>query len=113
MSNWNAPMQGQTYDMPEAAVAEAIPGLPGLKPEDYQHFGKLLDGVDEDTLTPEEANDRRVLKLLLKVKNGTPPQRKVRAACTEREIQPSPTKQNIYIYVLPFQSLIVYRERKM
>jgi len=33
--------------------------------------------VDEDTLPPEEQRDRKIMKLLLKVKNGTPPMRKV------------------------------------
>ena len=32
--------------------------------------------VDEDTLSPEEQKDRRIMKLLLKIKNGTPPMRK-------------------------------------
>ena len=33
--------------------------------------------VDEDTLSAEEAKERRIMKLLLKIKNGTPPMRKV------------------------------------
>ena len=32
--------------------------------------------VDESTLSPEEAKERRIMKLLLKIKNGTPPMRK-------------------------------------
>jgi hypothetical protein len=32
--------------------------------------------VDEEELTVEEAKERKIMKLLLKVKNGTPPQRK-------------------------------------
>ena len=32
--------------------------------------------VDEEELTAEEAKERKIMKLLLKVKNGTPPQRK-------------------------------------
>ena len=35
-----------------------------------------MDEQDEDELTPEEAKERKILKLLLKIKNGTPPQRK-------------------------------------
>lgn len=58
-----------------------IPGtptgnLPFVKPEDTQYFGALLTEVDEDDLTAEESRDRKIMKLLLKVKNGTPPQRK-------------------------------------
>ena len=54
----------------------SIEGLPELRPEDAQYFGKLLAEVDEDELTLEEAKERRIMKLLLKVKNGTPQQRK-------------------------------------
>jgi hypothetical protein len=39
------------------------------------HFPSLQD-VDEEELTVEEAKERKIMKLLLKVKNGTPPQRK-------------------------------------
>ena len=64
--------RGQTFDVP----VEAPEGLPFLKPEDYQYFGALLKGEEEAELSAEEAKERRIMKLLLKVKNGTPPQRK-------------------------------------
>ena len=32
--------------------------------------------VDEEALPPEEQKDRKIMKLLLKIKNGTPPMRK-------------------------------------
>eukprot|EP01102_Stenamoeba_stenopodia_P022948 TRINITY_DN9753_c0_g1_i1.p1 TRINITY_DN9753_c0_g1~~TRINITY_DN9753_c0_g1_i1.p1 ORF type:complete len:888 (+),score=209.47 TRINITY_DN9753_c0_g1_i1:46-2664(+) len=51
-------------------------GLPALKPEDELYFGKLATEVDETQLTAEEAKERKIMKLLLKVKNGTPPMRK-------------------------------------
>jgi len=35
-----------------------------------------LSEVDEDALSNEELRDRRIMMLLLKVKNGTPPMRK-------------------------------------
>ncbi len=35
-----------------------------------------LQDVDEAELSIEEAKQRKIMKLLLKVKNGTPPQRK-------------------------------------
>lgn len=41
-----------------------------------QYFGKLLKDVDEAELSAEDAKERKIMKLLLKVKNGTPPQRK-------------------------------------
>lgn len=34
--------------------------------------------MDEETLSPEEQKERKIMKLLLKIKNGTPPMRKVR-----------------------------------
>ncbi|XP_063902016.1 splicing factor 3B subunit 1-like [Zophobas morio] len=51
-------------------------GLPGMKPEDLPYFDKLLQNVDEDTLEPEQAKERKIMRLLLKIKNGTPPMRK-------------------------------------
>ncbi len=36
----------------------------------------LLSEVDEEQLSNEEQRDRRIMMLLLKVKNGTPPMRK-------------------------------------
>ncbi|EFX03159.1 splicing factor 3b subunit [Grosmannia clavigera kw1407] len=60
-------------------MAKAIPGmwdLQFLKPEDVTYFGKLSDGADEDTLSVEELKERKIMRLLLKVKNGTPPMRK-------------------------------------
>ena len=50
--------------------------LPMLKPDDMQYFDKLLIDVDENALTTEEVKERRIMKLLLKIKNGTPPMRK-------------------------------------
>lgn len=52
--------------------------LPPLKPEDMQYFDKLLADVDEASLSPEEAKEREIMTYLLKIKNGTPPMRKVR-----------------------------------
>ncbi|XP_010520843.1 PREDICTED: splicing factor 3B subunit 1 isoform X2 [Tarenaya hassleriana] len=64
--------RGQQYDVPK----EVPGGLPFMKPEDYQYFGALLNEDDEEELSPEEQKERKIMKLLLKVKNGTPPQRK-------------------------------------
>ncbi|CAM8938176.1 unnamed protein product [Rhodiola kirilowii] len=64
--------RGQQYDVPK----EVPGGLPFLKQEDYQYFGVLLNEEDEEELSPEEQKERKIMKLLLKVKNGTPPQRK-------------------------------------
>ena len=59
------------YDIPRE-----IEGLPDMKPDDAQYFGKLLKDVDEAALSADEARERKIMKLLLKVKNGAPPQRK-------------------------------------
>lgn len=64
--------RGQQFDVPK----EAPGGLPFMKPEDYQYFGALLNEEEEEKLGAEEQKERKIMKLLLKVKNGTPPQRK-------------------------------------
>ncbi|KAF2234478.1 ARM repeat-containing protein [Viridothelium virens] len=56
-----------------------IPGVGDLqffKAEDMSYFGKLVDGADENELSMEELRERKIMRLLLKVKNGTPPMRK-------------------------------------
>ncbi|CAL5183216.1 unnamed protein product [Lathyrus oleraceus] len=64
--------RGQQFDVPK----EAPGGLPFMKPEDYQYFGALLNEENEEELSPDEQKERKIMKLLLKVKNGSPPQRK-------------------------------------
>lgn len=80
-----APASGFTMQDPDssrmngAPVPNQIPGmydLQFLKPEDVAYFGKLSDGANEDTLSVEELKERKIMRLLLKVKNGTPPMRK-------------------------------------
>ena len=48
--------------------------MPFIKPEDVTHFSLLME--NEDELTNEEIRDRKIMMLLLKIKNGTPPMRK-------------------------------------
>ncbi|CAF3975831.1 unnamed protein product [Rotaria sp. Silwood2] len=50
--------------------------LPLIKPDDLQYFDKLLQEVNEESLTPDEQKERKIMKLLLKIKNGTPSMRK-------------------------------------
>ena len=82
-------------------AAGANAELPFVKSEDLQYFGKLLEapvragalrGGPRDMaappaplplqkegapeLSPEEVKERTIMTLLLKIKNGTPPQRK-------------------------------------
>ncbi|KAB1278735.1 Splicing factor 3B subunit 1 [Camelus dromedarius] len=67
----------QTEDRTMKSVNDQPSGnLPFLKPDDIQYFDKLLVDVDESTLSPEEQKERKIMKLLLKIKNGTPPMRK-------------------------------------
>eukprot|EP01060_Flectonema_neradi_P038899 TRINITY_DN8319_c0_g4_i3.p1 TRINITY_DN8319_c0_g4~~TRINITY_DN8319_c0_g4_i3.p1 ORF type:complete len:1297 (+),score=261.91 TRINITY_DN8319_c0_g4_i3:83-3892(+) len=57
-------------------IRDLGPDLPSLKPDDYNHFAALLHSKPESEMTKEEAKEIWVMKLLLKVKNGTPQQRK-------------------------------------
>jgi len=61
----------QSYGIPTS-----VEGLPELKEGDMQYFSKLLEEKDESELSLEEAKERKIMKLLLKIKNGTPPMRK-------------------------------------
>ena len=56
-----------------------IPGVGDLqffKAEDMAYFGKLMDGGDESEMSVDDMKERKIMRLLLKVKNGTPPMRK-------------------------------------
>lgn len=68
----------EAYGIPiAAAVSDGSAGaLPFIKPEDMQYFGRLTEDADESSLTKEELNERKIMALLLKIKSGTPPQRK-------------------------------------
>ena len=71
----------------DPAAARAVLGLANLpgadndlpfsKPEDYQYFAKLLTKSDEEHMSLEEAKERKILKLLLRIKNGSPSVRRV------------------------------------
>jgi len=50
--------------------------IPFIKPEDYQFFGALLTEKDLESMSAEEAKERKIMTLLLKVKNGTAQMRK-------------------------------------
>ncbi|KAI0014651.1 armadillo-type protein [Xylariomycetidae sp. FL0641] len=60
-------------------MPKEIPGVGELqffKQEDMAYFGKLADGSDENALSVDEMKERKIMRLLLKIKNGTPPMRK-------------------------------------
>ncbi|KDQ06854.1 hypothetical protein BOTBODRAFT_192791 [Botryobasidium botryosum FD-172 SS1] len=80
----------QIQDESDAAAAAAAAGLapelpteiPGVgslaffKAEDAQYFSKILKEEDETELSVDELKERKIMRLLLKIKNGTPPVRK-------------------------------------
>ncbi|RCI02374.1 Splicing factor 3B subunit 1 [Rhizopus stolonifer] len=72
-------MQEEQRQVVALELPQEIPGvgqLPFFKEEDMQHFGKLLDNKDELTMSVDELKERKIMRLLLKIKNGTPPMRK-------------------------------------
>ncbi|KAF5193644.1 splicing factor 3B subunit, partial [Thalictrum thalictroides] len=64
--------RGQQFGIPK----EASVNLPFINPEYNQYFGFLTNEEDVEDLSPEEQKRRNIMKLLLKVINGTPPERK-------------------------------------
>ncbi|KAF2750747.1 ARM repeat-containing protein [Sporormia fimetaria CBS 119925] len=73
------PEEGASSTLMGKQLPTEIPGVGDLqffKTEDMKYFGKLVDGADEDEMTMEELKERKIMRLLLKVKNGTPPMRK-------------------------------------
>lgn len=71
----NLPQNLRPYEVP--GTPSTGPGaLPAIKPEDLGYFGALLQPVDERDLPLQEQKERKIMMLLLKIKNGTPPMRK-------------------------------------
>lgn len=69
----------EAYGVPLAQPAQEIDGpgaLPFIKAEDMQYFGRLLEEVDEEKVSKDEVKERQIMALLLRIKSGTPPQRK-------------------------------------
>ncbi|CDF32068.1 Putative splicing factor 3b, subunit 1, SF3b1 [Chondrus crispus] len=60
-----------------AEMPEALRGL-DMKPEDYTNFASILDkNAGDDDIPEEQRVERRIMRLLLKIKNGAPSVRKV------------------------------------
>jgi len=76
------PLAHGVYQIPEEnpllkqELPAAVEDLPFTKPEDMQYFGALLEDKKDEEMSAEEQKERRIMKLLLKIKNGTPPMRK-------------------------------------
>jgi splicing factor 3B subunit 1 len=66
-------IKGETYGIVTASLG---PDMPELKQDDMKYFSKLFEEKDEDQMTDFEKKERRIMTLLLKIKNGTPPMRK-------------------------------------
>jgi splicing factor 3B subunit 1 len=69
----------EAYGVPMVATVSetgAASNLPYIKPEDMQYFGRLMEDVDENKLSKDELRERQIMSLLLRIKSGTPPQRK-------------------------------------
>ncbi|KAJ6623945.1 small nuclear ribonucleoprotein [Mycena sp. CBHHK59/15] len=54
----------------------SVGNLSFFRAEDAQYFAKILKEEDETDLPLAELKERKILRLLLKIKNGTPPVRK-------------------------------------
>jgi splicing factor 3B subunit 1 len=74
------PIANESFQMQEDVATPEIPGVQGLeffKSEDAHHFSKLMDHKQESELSIEELKERKIMRLLLKIKNGNPATRKV------------------------------------
>lgn len=74
-------------------LPDALKGI-SMKPEDYTNFAKILEKRSRDDDMPEEEKvERRIMRLLLKIKNGNPSVRKVamrQISDRAREFGPAP-----------------------
>jgi splicing factor 3B subunit 1 len=71
----------QAYGVPIAPASTDADGggsgaLPFIQPEDMQYFGKLTEDMPDGSLSKDAMQERTIMALLLKIKSGTPPQRK-------------------------------------
>ncbi|SCZ98634.1 BZ3500_MvSof-1268-A1-R1_Chr7-1g09224 [Microbotryum saponariae] len=70
----SASMLGITQELPTEIAG--VGDLQFFKQEDATYFAKILGDQDESELSIEELKERKIMRLLLKIKNGTPPMRK-------------------------------------
>lgn len=74
--------EGATRAVLEEMIPDLPTDIPGVgqlaffKTEDQAFFKKILTEQDEGTLSAEEQKERKIMRLLLKIKNGTPATRK-------------------------------------
>ena len=65
------------YDSASTIAGTDQEALQFLKPEDANYFSALLTETKDSDLSPDELRDKRIQMHLLKIKNGTPPMRKL------------------------------------
>lgn len=82
-SGFTMPESSMLGAMADDIVADLPTDVPGvgqlafMKPEDQKYFEKVLQEDDEEErLSRAEAKEREIMRLLLKIKNGTPQLRK-------------------------------------
>ncbi|EST08416.1 Splicing factor 3B subunit 1 [Kalmanozyma brasiliensis GHG001] len=74
--------EGATRAVLEEMIPDLPTDIPGVgqlaffKTEDQAFFKKILTEQDESALSSEEQKERKIMRLLLKIKNGLPSQRK-------------------------------------
>ena len=75
--------QSNEYKVPSETSAQSYQSLeptsgdlPAIKPEEYKFFAPLLESVVESDLSIEEQKERKILALILKIKDGNPQMRK-------------------------------------
>lgn len=74
--------EGATRAVLEEMIPELPTDIPGVgqlaffKTEDQAFFKKILNEQDETKLSLDEQKERKIMRLLLKIKNGTPATRK-------------------------------------
>jgi splicing factor 3B subunit 1 len=91
--------EGATRAVLEQMIPDLPTDIPGVgqlaffKTEDQAFFKKILTHEDEADLTSEEQKERKIMRLLLKIKNGTPATRKTalrQIADRARDFGPGP-----------------------
>ncbi|CAN4110704.1 unnamed protein product [Withania somnifera] len=78
LMRWEKDIEERNQPVTDEELDAMFPqeGYKILDPPASYYFVSLLNEEDEEELSPDEQKERKIMKLLLKVKNGTPPQRK-------------------------------------
>lgn len=85
-----------------------------LKNEDYIYFNKLFQNVNEENLSQDELKERKIMLLLLKIKNGTPSiRRSALRTITEKATELGPNILFNLILPLMMQNTLEDQERHL